>query len=113
VGVNSYHVVTANGVDDSAELDGFTITAGHANAGGLISPFLMRHGAGLYLYDSGPMLRHLIIRGNRAPNSNGAGAGLYAESSTPSAPYSLQLDDVRFLHNHGSQGGGLYSIRTR
>lgn len=112
VGTNSYHVVVANGVDATAELDGFTITAGHANAGGLISPFLMRYGAGLYLHASEPMLRQLVVRGNSAPNSSSFGGGLYAENASSGPARTVHMQDVRFLHNYARGGGAIATLRT-
>ncbi len=70
---NSYHVVSASGVDGTALLDGFTITAGNANGGSLHN-----RGAGVLLYRSAPMLLRCVLDMNNADES---GAAIYAERS--------------------------------
>lgn len=113
VGNNSYQVVRANGVDASAVLSGFTVTGGLANGGGLIeSTYLMRRGAGLYLYSSAPRLSRLEIRGNLAEwASDGRGAAIYGEapSGTVVAPY---IEHSRILHNRALSGGAFYGFRS-
>ncbi|MEP0847767.1 MAG: DUF1565 domain-containing protein, partial [Phycisphaerae bacterium] len=62
---NSYHVVTASGVDNTAILDGFTITAGNANETGNSS------GAGVLCDTSNAQISNCRIVGNTAQNSGG------------------------------------------
>lgn len=61
-GDNSYHVVSAYGVDASCRLDGFTITAGHSNGVGTEDT-----GAGLTIWGpTSPVISNCIIRDNRS-----------------------------------------------
>ena len=82
-GANSYHVVTSSGVAASTNLDGFTITAGHA---GSSAP--NNSGGGLFNTDGSPTLSHLAFSGNYA---GGGGGGMYTYQGT-SGP------DRRHLH---------------
>jgi hypothetical protein len=59
---NSYHVVTANRVDNSAVLDGFTIAAG--NADDCASGTFYCRGAGIYLVAAQPTIRSCTIADN-------------------------------------------------
>ncbi len=93
---NSYHVVSAGGVDNTAILDGFTIAAGNADG---TDPF--DRGAGMYNTGS-PTLRNLVFTGNSAI---GNGGGLY----TTGAP---SLSNVFFMRNTAKQGGGLHSYNS-
>jgi hypothetical protein len=96
-GENSYHVVTSNGTDATAVLDGFTITGGNAN-GGMFDV----QGAGLLNVQGSPMLGNLILTGNSAAT---AGGGMFNYlSSNP------MLHDSSFINNmSGDNGGGLTS----
>jgi|GEM_PF-5429662 len=62
---NSYHVVTGSGTDETAVLDGFTITAGNGYNGG-----------GMYNLDGSPTVINCIFTGNLA---NDRGGGMYNE----------------------------------
>ena len=68
---NSYHVVTAYGTDDTAVLDGFTITAGNATGA--------RNGGGIDIDDGSPSIANCRIIRNMAGDSGGgvsmAGSG--------------------------------------
>jgi hypothetical protein len=116
---NSDHVVTGNGVDINTVLDGFTIRGGYGKTDS--------HGGGVYLIDSNPTLKNLIITNNFAhwgggmynQNSSptmvnitfslntalGTGAGMHNQESHPS------LTNVTFSDNtidgSGSMGGGM------
>ena len=102
---NSYHVVTGSGTDETAVLDGFTITTGNANAlilnedpndlsrscgGGMFnasgSPTLKNcefransaywNGGAMYnVYGSNPILIGCVFAGNLANSSSGIGNG--------------------------------------
>ena len=96
---NSRHVVTGSGVDASAVLDGVTITAG--NADGI---FPDSCGAGLYLFNSAPMLIDCTMMGNSADHYGGAVFNLGG-----SAP----LFDACALHaNRASEGGAVYNTNA-
>lgn len=84
---NSYHVVDGSNKDRSATLDGFTITAGNASAGG-----------GIYIYQGSPQLYRLTLTDNHAE----LGGGMYIEDGSP------RLDGLIFTDNHARMGGGLY-----
>ena len=92
---NTYHVVTADGTDETAVLDGFTITGGHADGSGFAL-----YGGGMY-YDGGsPTLRHCTFSFNYAAQSGG---GMYSTGDPT-------LIDCRFVGNSSDgQGGGMYS----
>ncbi len=93
---NSYHVVTASAVDNTAVLDGFTVTAGLAE-----SSYPSNAGAGIYVADGSPTLVNLIIEGNSALS----GGGLYSTNSSP------VLLHVTFHNNTASsEGGGMNSF---
>jgi hypothetical protein len=74
-GANALHVVSSSGVTATAILDGFTITAGHANGA-------YENGAGLYNDAGSPTLSNLIFRGNLADWRGGAIANMYGSSPT-------------------------------
>jgi len=59
-GENSYHVVTSNGTDVTAIIDGFTITAGNANS----DVWPDDGGGGINNYQGSPTIRHCTLRGN-------------------------------------------------
>lgn len=64
-GDNSYNVVQGSNVDASAVLDGFTITAGNADANTGINP--ASRGGGLYIADYGsPTIRNCLFMKNYA-----------------------------------------------
>jgi predicted outer membrane repeat protein len=93
---NSYHVVTGSGVNATAILDGFTITAGNADG---YSTAQM--GGGLYNVSGSPTLTNLILSGNSARY----GAGMYNSYSNPT------LTNVTFSGNTATYfAGGLHNI---
>jgi hypothetical protein len=59
---NSYHIITGSGTNDTAVLDGFTITAGNANG----SSHAIDGGGGMYNRNSSPTLTNCIFYGNSA-----------------------------------------------
>jgi len=92
---NSYHVVTGSGVDSTAILDGFTITAGNANVSSSIQT-----GGGMHNIFGSPMLKNLMFTGNSADR----GGGLYNSGGRPI------LDNVTFSENSATYaGGGMYN----
>lgn len=100
VAPNAYHVVTASGVDESAILDGFVVTGGHA-MGTFVSPCGDVCGGGLFVENSTALLQNLQIIGNAA-DSNGAGIALLSSQAT------IESVDIRGNYA-GSDGGGLYA----
>jgi hypothetical protein len=96
-GENSYHVVTGSGTDDTAILDGFTITGGQANG----SEPDDRGGGGMYNDGGSPKLTNVTFSGNVVADYGG---GMFnGNSSRP------ELTDVTFSGNTGSAGGGMHN----
>ncbi len=124
---NSYQVVTGHNVDNTAALDGVTITAGYANGPGFgATPRSRDQGAGVNVYDAQPMLIDCILRDNwninhGALNDHGdctlirctfrenhavlLGAGLYIHHHAGTVAM-----DCNFFNNVSEhEGGGAYS----
>jgi len=72
---NSYHVVTGSRTNDSAVLDGFTVTAGNAN--GPTGPdddrYKFKHGAGMYNVSGSPIVANCTFTKNSADFGGGMG----------------------------------------
>ena len=96
---NSYHVLVGGGTNNTAVLDGVTITAGNAN--GPEDDF-EDVGGGMFNGSGSPTLSNLTFNSNAAA---GAGGGMtnYASSSPI-------LTNVTFSSNSASVGGGIYNI---
>ena len=91
---NSYHVVTGSGTDDTAILDGFTITAGNANG-----YYPENDGGGMYNNESNPKLMNCTFTENSAER----GGGVYNHRSNPT------LTNCTFTENSAERGGGMYN----
>lgn len=123
-GDNVYHVVISSGDAGKTVLDGFTIKGGNAslatNACNKKPFYTLCHimlnnswiftgyGGGVYLSNSSPKLKNLIIEENKAVN---AGAGLIIDVSNP------LLSNVTIKDNilKGSEvigGGGVYNYKS-
>jgi hypothetical protein len=103
---NSYHVVSAIGVDNTAILDGFLVTGGnadgaapHERGGGLTNYDGVTVGADTEGY---PTLRNVAFEGNRASDFGG---GMYLNVALGTTV----LADVEFKENEAARGGGLYT----
>ena len=111
---NIYHVVTADGVDRSATLDGLTISGGQADgietmasrtaagsplAAGEGCATYTAWGGGLCSAGGSPTLRHLTFRDNFGKR----GGAIYNSRGQP------WLDDVRLIDNDAWEGGGMYN----
>jgi hypothetical protein len=107
-GENAYHVITADGVDASALLDGFTITAGDAhhfsapdNRGGGLHCHALGIGA-----ECSPSLTNLVFSGNRAGFDGG---GMYNRAEDGGTCGAV-LTNVTFIKNFApSSGGAIYN----
>ncbi|MCP4709416.1 MAG: hypothetical protein GY869_12385 [Planctomycetes bacterium] len=91
---NSYHIITADFVDPNAVLDGFTITAGHANAG--VYPH--DNGGAIYSYVGNFTLNHCTFERNAARFFGGA---LFNQYSKPT------LNNCTFSDNAAKNGGAI------
>jgi uncharacterized repeat protein (TIGR02543 family) len=128
IGNNAYHVVTGSGTDETAILDGFTITAGKAD-GSFINPCGPACGGGMYNVSGSPTLANVTFSGNAANISGGGmynyqsnpvltnvsfsgnsasvhGGGMFKESSSPT------LTNVSFSGNSAQFGGGMFNISS-
>ncbi|MCP4710996.1 MAG: right-handed parallel beta-helix repeat-containing protein, partial [Planctomycetes bacterium] len=98
---NSFHVVTGSGTDETAILDGFTITSGYANSGSMYI-----HGGGMFIYnESSPTLINLTFTKNYAENYGG---GMYIFNTDPE-PHTFKtptLTNCTFFKNSAKYRGG-------
>ncbi|MEM6319281.1 MAG: choice-of-anchor Q domain-containing protein [Bacteroidota bacterium] len=102
MGSNSTHVVTASNRNNTALLDGFTITGGNANANSGNNSY----GGGLFAEVGSPTLRGIRFVGNTA---NLRGGGLYLEGENSNV--SAILENLSFYNNYSaSLGGGFYQV---
>lgn len=91
---NSRHVIKNSGLDETAILNGFTITGGFArdyppeNSGG-----------GMHNTNSHPTLTNIFFYKNNAEN----GGGIFNTSSSP------MLSNITFSENIADLGGGMYN----
>ena len=91
---NSYHVIKNSGVDETAVLDGFTITSGNAPD----VPNNQR-GGGMSNIDSNPTIINCTFLRNKAFGDAG---GMWNERSSPI------ITNCRFISNYsGYSGGGM------
>ena len=90
---NSYHVVTGNGTDDTAILDGFIKNAGNANGSGDDN-----HGGGMLNDGSSPIVANCTFRGNSAADSGGG-----IENTNSSRP---TITNCVFYNNASVEDGG-------
>ena len=93
---NSYQIVTGNGTDETAVLDGFTITGGNANV------FTDRNGAGLLNEYGSPQIINCTFSENSAQYYGG---GIYNYYGSPI------LVNCTFIWNSARYGGGIYNYR--
>ncbi len=92
---NSYHVVTGSGTDNTAILDGFTMTGGNANGSGADENI----GGGMVNYYGSPTIQNTILSNNSALEKGG---GMFNDHSSPT------LTGVTFDENTaGGTGGGM------
>ncbi|HNW52419.1 MAG TPA: right-handed parallel beta-helix repeat-containing protein, partial [Prolixibacteraceae bacterium] len=96
---NSYHVISNSGIDNSALLDGFTITGGYADLYSELN-YSQAMGGGMYNLNSSPTL----TRCNFSNNYAYYGGGIYNETSSPS------VTNCSFNHNSTLyDGGGIFN----
>ena len=91
---NSIHVIfNNNGLNNTAILDGFTVTGGNAN------DFHNSLGGGMYNNSSSPNVTNCIFSGNSA----NSGGGMYNNAYSPS------VTNCTFSGNSANFGGGMYN----
>jgi hypothetical protein len=95
---NSGHVVDGSGVDGTAILDGFLITAGHTGPVGTPAGDPLMYGSGLYLINGSPTVRNCTFSRNLAAFA--AGGAIYCYNSAPSIVH------CRFVQNYVHLGNG-------
>ena len=96
---NSYHVVTGNGTDATAVLDGFTITAGNADIAA------WGEGGGMLNHGGNPTILNCVFTNNSAL---GRGGGMVINHGAPT------VVNCEFIGNSaGSQGGGIKTSSSR
>ena len=120
---NAYHVLvlldvgSSAEVESSAEIDGFTITGGHANEenGVLIgeTPVSSEFGGGIYAYTAyknlSPQLSNLTIEGNKAVKNGG---GMFIYSKNNEASVTIRHSTIR-RNQAGGSGGGIFNSGKR
>jgi hypothetical protein len=119
---NSFQVVVGSSTDNTAVLDGFTVSGGNADGGYPVyfgggirnergSPTLRNlvveynhasgGGGGIYNWESSPILKNVTIQGN---GTDYGGGGMQNELSSP------LLTNVAFIYNTAfTVGGGMYN----
>jgi hypothetical protein len=95
---NSYHVVGSNRTDETALLEGFTVTGGNAN-GGFAFPDTRLAGGGLYNHDSDAVVTNCRFENNCACE----GGAIYNFQSNPT------LENCIFNDNDADKGGAIYN----
>jgi len=100
-GDNSYHVVTGSGTDNTALLNGFTITAGNAN-GSFYSE--EAKGGGLFCLDGVATIINCIFKNNYA-RRDGGGIALWGAAG-------IKLINCTFIENRAQWGGAFMGQGT-
>lgn len=94
---NAFHVVTASNTDNTAILDGVTITNGNASGGS----FVLGTGGGIFMENATPQINNNILIHNSATFAAG---GMYNDASSPT------IVNTSFIENYSrSSGGGMYN----
>lgn len=88
---NSWHIVTSIGNDETAILDGFTVTAGYAYVDHAC-------GAGMYNENSSPKVTNCTFKKNYAGY---IGGGMYNDGGSP------RVANCTFSGNRSGHGGGI------
>ncbi len=103
----AYHVVAFRG-DADGEVDGFTIKHGHAEGSLAAGGFGQSYGGGLYIFQSSPTLRNLVIKENVA----GRGAGVYLSGSGAVFERCEIISNTTQDFGNGTDGpgGGVYTL---
>ncbi|MCP4248275.1 MAG: hypothetical protein GY778_14610 [bacterium] len=98
---NSYHVVASGvGTDDTAILDGFTITGG--NADGAVHPD--NSGGGMYNYAGSPTVANCTFSGNSGAYIGGA---IFNDNGSDPT-----VTDCVFTQNYAHFGAGIFNLTS-
>ena len=97
-GKNASHVVTTNGNNSTAILDGFTITGGNADESAPEG-----RGGGMLNYSSCPTVTNCTFNGN---NADGGGEMFNGSSSSPT------VTNCTFSSNNTTYGGGIVNCSS-
>jgi predicted outer membrane repeat protein len=101
---NVYHVVTTSGVDQTAVLDGFTITGGNAHDN-LCSN--NDNGGGIFNDAGSPTILDCVITRNVASNQCGyGGGGMFNRNASPHLIRCYFINNA-YLHADDDGGGGM------
>jgi hypothetical protein len=102
---NTYHVIynNSNGLDNSAVLDGVTITGGNANSG-TGGASRDDYGGGILNVSSSPTILNCLI----TQNSGDISGGMDTDFTT----IATRVINCSFVNNTGSQTGGFYEERN-
>lgn len=95
---NSYHVLTGSGTDETAVIDGFTITAGNANG-----PSPDNNGGGMYNHEGSSTVINCVVRKNSVW---AGGGGMYNSNSHP------RITNCLFSDNLAGNGGGMANYQS-
>jgi hypothetical protein len=100
---SSYHVVTTSYIDATAILDGFTITAGNANAHPDDPDPNNKNGGGMLNNHSSPTVTNCTFSGN---HTRFDGGGMYNWYSDPN------VINCIFSGNEANTGGGMFNHKS-
>ena len=103
-GRNSAHVVTGNGADASALLDGLTISQGHTGPSGTVAGAPEMAGSGMYNIASNPTITNCIFQYNTSAWA--WGAAIYNMDSSPSITHCT----FRYNAVHLASGAGIGNL---
>ncbi|MES2774449.1 MAG: choice-of-anchor Q domain-containing protein [Bacteroidota bacterium] len=101
---NSYNVIKnlGNSLNNTAKLDGFTITGGNANGGNIVPTSNLNCGGGMYNSQSSPSISNCVFTNNSAIGSaNTGGGGMFNYNSA-----SPTISKCSFIGNTATSGGG-------
>ncbi len=111
---NSYTVVTGSGTDETAVIDGFTISSGHAD--GAEGPWdgPQVNGAGMYNKGGCPtVLNCTFLRNTSCGYDIGThGAGMFNSDSNPVIGNCKFVQNVAWGANAVSAGGGVFDVNS-
>jgi hypothetical protein len=114
---NSFSVVTGSGTDSSSILDGFTITAGHANDLLAEPNSPANNGGGMYNQSGSPTVINCKFLKNTAKViwssvRIAGGGGMFNLNSSPSLHNCKFIEDIIFTGEVISAGGGMFNVNS-